>query len=183
MCCDVGLKVVLRPGWMGLSVYGLCCSVAAVGCDGPPPASPEEPAQQAHEARAPGLKASPSPGAAESTGPAPAPNTAAARFEVALDRVERRGDTVEIEVVMSRPLPPMSGSRPTLQVGDEVARHSRAGADGRLDRLVFTVEAAQFDRMPTDLPIVVRVGPLSNAGSEIRPRLADVAITAQGDSQ
>lgn len=91
--------------------------------------------------------------------------------------MQRRGDVVEIELALDRPLPPMSGARPQLQVGDEVASHSRAGDGGRLDRLVFTVDAAQFQRMPVDVPIVIKVGPISNMTAALQPRLADVVVT------
>lgn len=87
--------------------------------------------------------------------------------------VRQVGDTVEIEVELDRPLSHGSFSRPTLQVGDEVVSRSRAGEGGRVDRLVFTVAADQYARMPVGAGIIVRAGLASNEDSPNKPRLAD----------
>ncbi len=65
------------------------------------------------------------------------------------------GDTVEIEIALDRPLPPLARSRPTLHVGDIAVRRSRR-AGGQLDRLVFLVDAAQFESMTDGALMVVR---------------------------
>ncbi len=81
---------------------------------------------------------------------------------------------------LDRPLPPLASMRPALHVGDEIARRSRAGEGGRLDRLVFTVDAEQFERMPLDAGLILRAGVTSNEDAATKPTLADVSITELG---
>jgi hypothetical protein len=102
--------------------------------------------------------------------------TLARDLDVQLSRVARVGDVVVIEVALSQPLPPLSNTRPSLHIGDEVVRRSRAGADGRADRLRFTVPADQFERMSPAEPIVVRAGFMSNERSVSKPTLAELPL-------
>lgn len=97
-------------------------------------------------------------------------------MEVELRTVRSRGDEVQVEVALDRPLPPMALARPELQVGDEIVRRSRSGADGRVDRLIFTMPAAQFERMPKDREMIVRAGVLDNSAAHSKPTLSDVAV-------
>ena len=96
--------------------------------------------------------------------------------DVALQRVARVGEVVEVEVALSQPLPPLSNTRPSLHIGDEVVRRSRAGRDGRADRLLFSVPVDQFDRMSTGAPIVVRAGLISNERSASKPTLSELPL-------
>jgi hypothetical protein len=120
-----------------MSMVRLACllSVAVAGCDAREPDADAEPP---HE-----RTASP---------PAPAPAAAPSRidpqpFDARLDAIRDAGETIEIEIALGRPLPPIDASRPALHVGDEVVRKSRH-PQGRLDRLVFLISREQFDRMP-----------------------------------
>ncbi|MBL8941887.1 MAG: hypothetical protein JNK45_02015 [Myxococcales bacterium] len=112
--------------------------------------------------------------------PTPPLPTAASRMEVELRAVRSRGDEVQVEVALDRPLPPMALARPELQVGDEIVRRSRSGADGRVDRLIFTMPAAQFERMPKDRAMIVRAGVLDNSAAQSKPTLSDVAVIGGG---
>lgn len=104
------------------------------------------------------------------------PPASLSRMHVVLQSVRSLGDEVQVEVALDRPLPPMASARPELQIGDEVVRRSRSGADGRVDRLIFTMPADQFARMPKDDAIVVRAGVFDNTAAPLRPTLSDVAV-------
>lgn len=114
------------------------------------------------------------------TAPATPLPAAASRMEVELRTVRSLGDEVQVEVALDRPLPPMAHARPELQVGDEIVRRSRSGADGRVDRLIFTMPAAQFERMPKDRALIVRAGLLDNTSAQSKPTLSDVAVIGGG---
>lgn len=152
-----------------------------VACDPPPPEASAPPAQR--EAAAPSDVVEPK---AETRATAAAPSVAGdanpARSSLAIDlyEVRRQGATVEIEVALDRPLPPMGSMRPSLRVGGETTQRSLPGTDGRLDRLVFLVDAEQFERMPADGELVVRAGMLSNETALARPRLSDVPVKLVG---
>lgn len=98
------------------------------------------------------------------------------RMEVELRSIRSRGDEIQVEVALDRPLPPMASARPELQVGDEIVRRSRSGADGRVDRLIFTMPADQFARMPKDRAMIVRAGMLDNSSTQTKPTLSDVEM-------
>jgi hypothetical protein len=146
-----------------LAMYGVATIVA---CDSAEvPTAPREPQRQDAAPR----------GRTEARTAAGLPTTAS-QIGVELRAVRTLGDEVQVEVAFDRPIPPTGHTRPELQVGDEVVRRSRAGAGGRLDRLVFTMPAAQFERMPKDRAMVVRAGVLTNESVESKPRLSDVAV-------
>lgn len=94
---------------------------------------------------------------AEASSPprATAPRIDPAPYAVRLAALHDRGDTIEIELELGRPLPPTNASRPTLHVGDEIVRKSRH-PEGRLDRLVFLVPRDQFDRMSDGAALELR---------------------------
>lgn len=142
---------------------GTCLSIVLVGCD--PPAKPPEAPEREERASKP----EPEP----VTLPPPTV-TSRASLRVALTEIRTVGENVEIEVALSRPLPPTSGRPPMLVVGDEVVTRSRAGAGGRADRLVFTLPVTQFERMPKDAEMIVRAGLLSNEADDVKPRLSEV---------
>lgn len=131
-----------------MSVVRLACPLGLVlaGCD------PREPDADA---------APPTERAQSPVDPAPAPVRAQGPridpepFAVQIVALHDRGDTVEIELALGRRLPPTNASRPTLHVGDEVVRKSRH-PDGELDRLVFLVPRAQFDRMADGAALELR---------------------------
>lgn len=111
-----------------------------VGCDPrEPDADAEPPSERSHPDPAPTNAPAPSPATNPRIDPAP--------FAVRVTALRDAGDTVEIELALGRRLPPTNASRPTLHVGDEIVTKSRH-PDGELDRLVFLVPRAQFDRMP-----------------------------------
>lgn len=85
----------------------------------------------------------------------PGPRIDPKPYAVRLAALHDRGDTVEIELTLGRPLPPTNASRPTLHVGDEVVRKSRH-PEGRLDRLTFLVPREQFDRMADGAALELR---------------------------
>ena len=66
---------------------------------------------------------------------------------------------VEIEIAADRPLP-VTDSLPTLTVGGQAFRQSRFADRGRTDRLVFTVPAQQFGRLPDGSAAELRIGGL-----------------------
>jgi hypothetical protein len=145
--------------------FGACLSIVLVACD--PPAKPPEAPER--EERATAIAP-----ARPHASPRPAAVTTRASLQVTLAEVRVVGENVEIEVALSRPLPPTSGRPPMLVVGEEVVTRSRAGAGGRADRLVFTMPAAQYERMPDDAEVIVRAGLLSNEAEAIKPRLSEV---------
>jgi hypothetical protein len=93
-----------------------------------------------------------------------------ASLDITLVEIRDRGDTMEVELACDRHLPSTDASRPTLQVGDEIVRAS-FHPQGRLDRLVFLVPRAQFDRMPGGAVMTVRVRALSNESMTQAPVL------------
>ena len=172
--------VLLHFGAMVRTCMTLGAALVVVACDGPPPEPSEPPADRAQE------RAHPEP-SADAVSPAPAPPAPEAdaapnrsSMAVELQAVRRDGAVVEIEVALDRPLPPLGSVRPSLQVGDEITQRSRAGADGRLDRLVFLLDAEQLERMPADGELMIRAGVLSNETAQTRPRLSDVEVTIVG---
>jgi hypothetical protein len=61
--------------------------------------------------------------------------------------VRRLGSTVEIEVSAKQPFPDRA-MPPILVVGNQAFGRSRNPANGRLDTLIFTLEAVEFDGLP-----------------------------------
>ncbi|MEM6991820.1 MAG: hypothetical protein AAF721_15035 [Myxococcota bacterium] len=164
--------MVFRRAWV---MVGFAW-IGGLACDTPPPVAPAPP-----EPTAPAEQAK-----AEEPEPPPDPTTtppARPTLGVQLHAVRRLAHSVEIEVVLDRALPPMGSIRPSLDIGGEVTRKSRAGRDGRLDHLIFTVEPAQFERMRSDAEIIVRAGPLSNEVAETKPRLSEVVATGEGGAR
>jgi hypothetical protein len=146
-------------GWSVLSIVGL----ALAACDPPAGAGAAEPSTPISAV-------------------APLPESKpviphASPLQVEVPRVRRRGDEVEIEVVLDRPIAPTGRVRPTLEFGETLVRRSRFDVSGRLDRLIFTMPAEQFDRLSPDVEITFRAGFVTNAASPRKPRLADVPIT------
>ena len=143
-------------------------ALLAVGCSTGTDVVPNAPARSGDIEPAP----------AEATKPAERRSTAtpAAGIGVVVGAVRRVGDEVQIEVELDRPFPPAASARPTLQVGDEVVRRSRAGAGGRIDRLIFTMPAEQYERMPKDEEVIVRSGPWSNETVDPKSRLSDFNV-------
>jgi hypothetical protein len=64
---------------------------------------------------------------------------------------------VEVEIAADRPLP-VTDSLPTLTIGDQQVRQSCFAVAGQTDRIVFTVCADQFARLPEGAPAELRVG-------------------------
>ncbi len=150
--------------------FAVLCVATIAACD---PADERPDSDESPRAAA----SVPEPPQAAPTPPLP---TAASRMEVELRAVRSLGDEVQVEVALDRPLPPMALARPELQVGDEIVRRSRSGADGRVDRLIFTMPAAQFERMPKDRAMIVRAGVLDNSAAQSKPTLSDVAVIGGG---
>ena len=99
---------------------------------------------------------------------APNDETNCQRIACRKDRIASFGKL--IEVALDQRLPPTDASRPELQIGDERIRRS-VHPEGRLDRLVFLVPRAQFDRMAQDAPLQVRAHGRSSATMASAPRL------------
>ena len=76
---------------------------------------------------------------------------------VAMARTANSAAPVEIEIVADRPLP-VTDALPTLTVGDQQIRQSRFAVAGQTDRIVFTVNAEQFARMPNGAAAELQVG-------------------------
>jgi hypothetical protein len=75
------------------------------------------------------------------------PSQSASQALVASDltvSVRRLGSTVEIEVSAKKPFPDRA-MPPILVVGNQAFGRSRNPANGRLDTLIFTLEAPEFD--------------------------------------
>lgn len=153
-------------------------SLVLFACDNAAPEHPDalatDPATQAPAEDAAPVKArASSPASGDAKPRAPTGPTIVA-IDVALVEVRTQGDVVEIEIELPRPLAPGGAMRPSLQIGDEVTQRSRAGRNGRLDRLIFSVPAAQYERMSPTADIVVRAGLFSNEASPAKPRLSEV---------
>lgn len=120
-----------------------------IACDPTPSSSPSE-RSASREVAAPtpiGTRAAkPHTQASQQPVPPPVATTLAA--------VRDRGELVEIELVFARRLPGGDVPPPTLRVDDEVVRAS-FHPGGQLDRLVFRVPQAQFERLPDGAAMTV----------------------------
>lgn len=79
-----------------------------------------------------------------------------------LAAVRDRGELVEIELVFARRLPGGDLPPPVLRIDDEVVRAS-FHPGGQLDRLVFRVPKAQFERLPDGAAMTVTTRGLTSA--------------------
>jgi hypothetical protein len=144
--------------------------VVLAACDPREPEADAEPPTEPRVASRPRAEvASPPRAAAPRIDPAP--------YEVRLAALHDRGDTIEIELDLGRPLPPTNASRPTLHVGDEIVRKSRHPG-GRLDRLVFLVPRDQFDRMSDGAALELRGVVLARGAVPVAPVLDKSALRA-----
>ncbi len=147
--------------------------LTTVACD-PPPSDTQAPDEAPRVEERSGAEPTASP---EPTPPVARPRTITAKaLRAQLLGVRRVADVVEIEMQLDEPLAPSSRARPTLTLGSVVVRRSRSGSEGRLDRLVFTLPASQYEALSPDTEVVLSVGLRSNAASESRPRLGDLPI-------
>jgi hypothetical protein len=161
----------MKPArWMPLSI-GLL-----MACDPPEereatsPSSAAAGTERALPITPPGTRPSPAP-----REPAVAPS--AASLGIAVTEIRDRGDIVEIELALDRRVRPTDANRPSLQIGDEVVRASRH-PDGALDRLVFLVPRAQFDRMADGAVIAVRALGMSSESMGKPPILDKTKVVA-----
>lgn len=75
-------------------------------------------------------------------------------------------DRVEVELQLSRPVPPLDSARPTLEMGNWTCLRSRSSPSGRLDRISFVMTAAEFrDEVSDRAPLVFDSGPYSSRGT------------------
>lgn len=167
---EMQMQWMKRARWMSLSI-GLL-----MACDPPEereatsPSSAAAGTERARPITPPGTRPSPKP-----REPAVAPLATALSIEVT--GLRDRGDVVEIELALDRRVRPTDANRPTLRIGAEVVRSSRH-PDGALDRLVFLVPRAQFDRMPDGAAISVRALGMSSESMAQPPVLDKSKVVA-----
>ncbi len=76
------------------------------------------------------------------------------------------GDRVEVELQLSRTLPPLDSARPTLEMGKWTCLRSRPATGGRLDRIAFVMTANEYDNEVSDrAPLVFDSGPFTSRGT------------------
>jgi len=89
-------------------------------------------------------------------------------------------DTVEVEVMASRPFPDRA-MPPVLVIGDRAFGRSRNPPDGRPDTLIFTIDARDFEALADDSEVTI--GFLSSSArlsSPVSPGAGAARASASG---